>query len=233
MVLERWWHGMPLHSCHLWSVVVSVWEQQNLGKVCSNLCDPIGWKAWRADAKSVFFLISILSLFSICHDTSAQYAPTTQASSSPHWLVNKKKKRRRRFEKCTYSCPLEIVSIAAAPVLIWFWILQLAQVAKVEAKHYDQIHKKIALFYALDQLMKLLLSQLINSFWKKIIAVSSSSSSLIQLFDLCGGQRFVFGFDWTHKTFFFPLVNEHRERKKERNKDGFLLLLQLEEEEEQ
>jgi hypothetical protein len=73
--------------------------------------------------------------------------------------------------------------------------LQLAQVAKVEAKHYDQIHKKIAPFYALDQLMKLLLSQLINSFWKKIIAVSSSSSSLIQLFDLCGGQRFVFGFD--------------------------------------
>jgi hypothetical protein len=70
--------------------------------------------------------------------------------------------------------------------------LQLVQVAKVEAKHYDQIHKKIALFYALDQLMKLLLSQLINSFWKKIIAVSSSS--LIQLFDLCGGQRFVFGF---------------------------------------
>jgi len=28
-------------------------------------------------------------------------------------------------------------------------------------------------------------------------------------------------------------VNEHRERKKEINKDGFLLLLQLEEEEEQ
>jgi hypothetical protein len=72
--------------------------------------------------------------------------------------------------------------------------VQLAHVAKVEAKHYDQIHKKIALFYALDQLMKLLLSQLINSFWKKIIAVSSSSSSLIQLFDLCGGQRFLFGF---------------------------------------
>ncbi len=72
--------------------------------------------------------------------------------------------------------------------------MQLAHVAKVEAKHYDQIHKKIALFYALDQLMKLL-SQLINSFWKKIIAVSSSSSSLIQLFDLCAGQRFVFGFD--------------------------------------
>jgi hypothetical protein len=47
-----------------------------------------------------------------------------------------------------------------------------------------------------SQLMKLLLSQLINSFWKKIIAVSSSSSSsLIQLLDLCGGQRFVFGFD--------------------------------------
>jgi hypothetical protein len=60
--------------------VVSGLEQQNLGKVCSDLCDPIEWKAWRADAKSVFFLISILSLFSICHDTSAQYAPTTQAS---------------------------------------------------------------------------------------------------------------------------------------------------------
>jgi hypothetical protein len=78
----------------------------------------LGWKACRAHAKSVFFLISILSLFSICHDTSAQYAPTTQASSSPHWLVNKKKKRRSSFEKCTYSCPLEIVSIAAASVLI-------------------------------------------------------------------------------------------------------------------
>jgi len=74
--------------------------------------------------------------------------------------------------------------------------VQLAQVAKVEAKHYDQIHKKIGLFYALDQLMKLLLSQLINSFWKKIIAISSSSSSsLIQLFDLCVRQKFVFGFD--------------------------------------
>jgi hypothetical protein len=77
-----------------------------------------------AHTKSVFFLISILSLFSICHDTSAQYAPTTQASSSPHWLVNKKKKKKKKrrssFEKCTYSCPLEIVSIAAAPVLIWF-----------------------------------------------------------------------------------------------------------------
>ncbi len=213
MVLERWWHGMPLHWCHRWSVVVSVWEQQNLGKVCSNLCDPLGWKACRAHAKSVFFLISILSLFSICHDTSAQYAPTTQASSSPHWLVNKKKKRRSSFEKCTYSCPLEIVSIAAASVLIWFWIVQLAEVAKVEAKNYDHT------VYALDQLMKLLLSQLINSFWKKIIAISSSSSSsssLIQLFDLCVRQRFVFGFDWTHKTFFSPLVNEHRERKKER-----------------
>ncbi len=72
--------------------------------------------------------------------------------------------------------------------------MQLAQVAKVEAKNYDQIHKKITLFYALDQLMKLLLLQLINSFWKKIIAISSSSS-LIQLFDLCVRQRFVFGFD--------------------------------------
>jgi hypothetical protein len=75
--------------------------------------------------------------------------------------------------------------------------VQLAQVAKVEGKNYDQNHKKIALFYAFDQLMKLLLSQLINSFWKKIIAISSSSSSssLIQLFDLCVSQRFVFGFD--------------------------------------
>ncbi len=57
--------------------------------------------------------------------------------------------------------------------------MQLAQVAEVEAKNYDQIHKKIALFYAFDQLMKLLLSQLINSFWKNVIAISSSSSSLI------------------------------------------------------
>jgi hypothetical protein len=73
--------------------------------------------------------------------------------------------------------------------------VQLDQLAKLEAKNYDQIHQKIALFYALDQLMKLLLSQLINSFWKKIIAISSSSSSLIQLFDLCVRQRFVFGFD--------------------------------------
>jgi hypothetical protein len=70
--------------------------------------------------------------------------------------------------------------------------VQLAEVAKVEAKNYDHT------VYALDQLMKLLLSQLINSFWKKIIAISSSSSSsssLIQLFDLCVRQRFVFGFD--------------------------------------
>jgi hypothetical protein len=75
--------------------------------------------------------------------------------------------------------------------------VQLAQVAKVEAKNYDQIHTKIALYYALDQLMKLLLSQLINSFWKKIIGISSSSSSssLVQLFDLCVRHRFVFGFD--------------------------------------
>jgi hypothetical protein len=71
--------------------------------------------------------------------------------------------------------------------------VQLAEVAKVEAKNYDHT------VYALDQLMKQLLSQLINSFWKKIIAISSSSSSssssLIQLFDLCVRQRFVFGFD--------------------------------------
>jgi hypothetical protein len=64
--------------------------------------------------------------------------------------------------------------------------VQLAEVAKVEAKNYDQIQKKFAVFYALDQLMKLLLSQFINFLWKKIIGISSSSSSsssLIQLFD--------------------------------------------------
>jgi hypothetical protein len=76
--------------------------------------------------------------------------------------------------------------------------VQLAEVAKVEAINYHQIHKKIALFYPLDQLMKLLLSHLINFLWNKIIGISSSSSSsssLIQLFDLCARQRFVFGFD--------------------------------------
>ncbi len=44
--------------------------------------------------------------------------PPPKLLSSPHWLVNKKQKRRSSVEKCTYSGPLEIVSVAAATVVI-------------------------------------------------------------------------------------------------------------------